>query len=187
MSLDVATIGVTRDSEHTDKGDAPSFVDYVTHRSTALLRFTTLLTGDEHRAEDLVQDALAKAYLRWDQISQLDQPDLYLRRMLINASRSWWRRKVNRELPVEATVDRPSGYDLDGQVAERDALWRLITGLPRRQRAVVILRYYEDLDDASIAQILECSTNTVRSHAMRALNVLRLRYPASWSGAEVAS
>jgi RNA polymerase sigma-70 factor (sigma-E family) len=151
----------------------PTFEQYVTARGPALVRFAILLTGDDHRAEDLVQDVLARAYLRWDAIGRTDLPDLYLRRMLVNASRSWWRRRANRELPVDRPTEPPTTGDLGAEAAERDAMWRLIARLPHRQRAVLVLRYYEDLDDATIAQVLDCSTTTVRTHAMRGLATLR--------------
>lgn len=154
----------------------PSFEEYVAVRGAALLRFANLLTGDGHRAEDLVQDSLARAYLRWHSISQVNEPDLYIRRMLVNASRTWWRRRSSRELPVDRPGDWPARGDLGTESAERDAMWRLIVGLPHRQRTVLVLRYYEDLDDATIAEILSCSPVTVRTHAMRALTALRRRY-----------
>jgi RNA polymerase sigma-70 factor (sigma-E family) len=156
-----------------------TFEDYVTARGQALVRFAALLTGDDHRAEDLVQDALTKAYLRWGRIRRADDPDVYLRRLVLNLSRSWWRRRANRELPAPMDADPaalPAPGDLDAEAAERDALWRLIRALPDQQRAVVVLRYYEDLDDATIARILDCSTVTVRTHAMRALHRLRGDY-----------
>lgn len=152
---------------------APGFEEYVAARGAALLRFTALLTGDMHRAEDLVQEALARAYLRWGSIRRVDNPDVYLRRMLVNAARSWWRRRANWELPVAQTAERATLGDLGAESAERDAIRRMIAGLPHRQRAVLVLRYYEDLDDATIAEILGCSAITVRTHAFRALATLR--------------
>jgi RNA polymerase sigma-70 factor (sigma-E family) len=154
----------------------PEFSDYVATRGHALLRFAVLLTGNRHRAEDLVQDTLARAYLHWASIGRTNEPDVYVRRMLINASRSWWRRPSNRELPMEPVDDRPGAARFETQTADRDEMWRHILSLPHRQRAVLALRYYEDLDDATIAQILDCSAVTVRTHAMRALNTLRARY-----------
>lgn len=154
-----------------------TFEEYAAARGAALLRFATLLTGDRHRAEDLVQDALAKAYLRWDRIRRSDQPDVYVRRILANASRSWWRRRSSHELPVDSHPDRPTGASEADHVAERDIMRRLIARLPQRQRVVLVLRYYEDLDDASIAAILGCREVTVRTHAMRGLQTLRERYP----------
>ncbi|MFI5916223.1 SigE family RNA polymerase sigma factor [Dactylosporangium sp. NPDC051541] len=161
-----------------------TFEEYVAARGQALVRFAALLTGDEHRAEDLVQDALTKAYLRWAHIRRGDDPDVYLRRLVLNASRSWWRRRRNREVVGIVDIDAPrlifvdideSGA-VDAEAAERDALWRLIRDLPDQQRAVVVLRYYEDLDDPTIARILDCSAVTVRTHAMRALHRLRAAY-----------
>lgn len=150
-----------------------TFEEYVAARGASLVRFARLLTGDPHRAEDLVQDALARAYLRWDTIVRVEQPDAYLRRMVINGSHSWWRRRSNRETPTDTLVERVAPGDIDAETAERDAILRQIARLSERQRAVVVLRYYEDLDDATIADILGCSAVTVRSHALKALNLLR--------------
>jgi RNA polymerase sigma-70 factor (sigma-E family) len=152
-SRSAARSGATEPPEPPGPPDGPvSFADYVATRGPALIRFAGRLTGDQHRAEDLVQDALAKAYQRWDSIRRNDQPDLYLRRMLINASRSWWRPRSNRELPVgEPVFERVDHHDVGADSAERDEMWRLITILPQRQRAVLVLRYYEDLYTASIS------------------------------------
>jgi RNA polymerase sigma-70 factor (sigma-E family) len=158
-----------------------TFEEYVLARGPGLVRLARLLVGDNHRAEDLVQDVLARAYPRWGRIVQADQPDRYLRRMLVNARNSWWRRRVNHEVAVATVADRAGPDDLGGRSAERDAMWRLVLALPPRQRAVLVLRFYEDLDDASIADILGCSAVTVRSHAMRALANLRDRIAdAGW-------
>jgi RNA polymerase sigma-70 factor (sigma-E family) len=163
-----------------------AFEAYVAARGAGLLRFAALLTGDPHRAEDLVQDALAQAYLRWDRIRRADQPDVYVRRVLVNGSRRWWRRRGNRELPVEQTAEREAPGDISAETAERDSVRRMIAKLPHRQRAVLVLRYYEDLDDATIAEILDCSTVTVRTHAMRALQRLREGHASKRGGPEVA-
>jgi len=161
--------------------DAPpaTFEEYAAARGAALLRFATLLTGDRHRAEDLVQDALAKTYLRWERIRRSDQPDVYVRRILANASRSWWRRRSSHELPTNSHPDGPGPRDPADGVAERDIMRRLIARLPQRQRVVLVLRYYEDLDDATIAAIMGCRQVTVRTHAMRGLQTLRDRYPTA--------
>ncbi|MEV4140328.1 SigE family RNA polymerase sigma factor [Dactylosporangium sp. NPDC049742] len=163
------------------------FEAFVAARGAALVRFAVLLTGDDHRAEDLVQEALAKAYLRWGRIRRADDPEVYVRRLVLNGSRSWWRRRANREVPVERAPDAAAAGDLSGESADRDELWRLVAALPFKQRAVVVLRYYEDLDDAAIARVLECSQTTVRTHAMRALNRLRGRLGGSESGSESGS
>ncbi|SDT47804.1 SigE family RNA polymerase sigma factor [Actinoplanes derwentensis] len=150
-----------------------TFEEYAYARGPSLVRLARLLTGDQHRAEDLVQDVLARAYARWRRIARTEQPDLYVRRMLVNAHHSWWRRRSSHEVAVPAIADTPSSTDATADLAERDALWRLVRALPARQRTVIVLRYYEDLDDTAIAGILGCSTGTVRTHAKRALTTLR--------------
>jgi RNA polymerase sigma-70 factor (sigma-E family) len=155
-----------------------TFEEYVASRGPALVRLARLLTADHHRAEDLAQDVLSRAYVHWRRIQRTDRPDVYVRRMLVNANVSWWRRRVNREVSVASVADRPALVDLGAGTADRDEMWRLVSDLPPRQRAVLVLRYYEDLDDATIAEILDCSAVTVRTHAMRALSTLRRRFAA---------
>jgi len=137
-----------------------TFAEYVAARGGALVRFARLLTGDEHRAEDVVQEVLARAYLRWNRIMRTDRPDLYLRRMVINTTNSWWRLRSSQEIPVNWVADRPQSAGGESHVVERDAIWRLLHTLSRQQRAVLVLRYYEDLDDTTIAEILECEPAT---------------------------
>lgn len=156
-----------------------TFDEYVTAHGAALLRFARLLTGDEHRAEDLTQDVLARAYVRWKRVAGADDPDRYVRRMLVNANHSWWRLRSSREVRVAAVADRQLDGAIDADAVERDVLWRLISELPPKQRAVLVLRYYCDLTGADIAEILGCSAVTVRTHAMRAVATLRRRYPAA--------
>ncbi|GAB3984335.1 SigE family RNA polymerase sigma factor [Plantactinospora veratri] len=150
-----------------------TFEEFVTTRGPSLVRLARLLSGDRHRAEDLVQDVLARAYVRWRRISATGRPDAYVRQMLINANRSWWRLGRNHELPYGASTREETVGSGDSMVVERDRLWQMVLTLPHRQRAVLVLRYYEDLDDAAIAEILNCSLPTVRTHAMRALGKLR--------------
>ncbi|HET6211793.1 MAG TPA: SigE family RNA polymerase sigma factor [Micromonosporaceae bacterium] len=154
-----------------------TFEEYVLARGPALVRLARLLARDTHRAEDLVQDVLARAYPRWRHIMRADRPDVYVRRMLVNLNNSWWRRRNNREVVLGFPVDGPATGDLSAESADRDAMWQLVATLPPRQRAVLVLRYYEDLDDTTIAEILGCSPVTVRTHAMRALAALRTRAP----------
>jgi len=147
-----------------------TFEEYVLVRGPALVRLARLLVGDDQLADDLVQDVLAKAYVRWSRIARAEHPDRYVRRMLVNARNSWWRRAVNREVSVPVVREAAVAAADHG---DRDALWRLVRALPERQRAVLVLRFYEDLDDTEIAEILGCSPVTVRTHAMRGLARLR--------------
>lgn len=149
------------------------FDDFVRARGTALVRLARLLAGDRHRGEDLAQEVLAQAFVRWASIRAMDAPEAYLRRMLVNAAISRGRKRSSRELVVADTGDPVSRQDLGAEVAERDRMWNHVRRLPAKQRAAVVLRYYEDLDDASIAALLNCSPNTVRSQVKRALDALR--------------
>jgi RNA polymerase sigma-70 factor (sigma-E family) len=155
------------------------FDDYVRLRGAAMVRLARLLTGDRGAGEDLAQDVLARAFVRWERITKTGSPEAYLRQMLVNASISRWRRLSSREVPVATAGDEVVVGDFGADVAQRDALWRVVRELPPRQRAVVVLRFYEDLDDASIAAIMHCSAVTVRTQVMRALTTLRSRMDAS--------
>ena len=150
-----------------------TFDDYVRLRGERLVSLARLLIRDRHLAEDLVQEVLGKAFVRWKKIAAGGDPDLYVRRMLINANISWWRRRSSQEVVTGAIADRNDGSDVGAAAADRDAAWRLIAELPTKQRVTIVLRYYEDLSDERIAEILEISTSTVRSQAMRALEKLR--------------
>ncbi|MGM1062254.1 SigE family RNA polymerase sigma factor [Saccharothrix sp. Mg75] len=150
------------------------FGEYVAGRRPALMRFATVLTCEPWLAEDLVSDVLARAFERWDRISRTDQPHAYVRRMVVNEYLSW-RRRLGRAAP-RADVEpeaRPVGDGADER-AERDAMIRRLAGLPRKQRAAVVLRYYADLPDADIAAELGCRVSTVRSQISRALATLRI-------------
>jgi len=151
------------------------FHEYVYARGPALMRLACLLTGDRLRAEDLVQEVLVSAYTKWHRISAADRPDVYVRRMLVNANISWWRRLTNREVTIDAVPDRRGDGDHEQVVADRDAMWRLVRALPPKQRAVLVLRYYEDLSEQQIADVLGCRPGTVKSQASAALATLRAR------------
>jgi RNA polymerase sigma-70 factor (sigma-E family) len=153
--------------------DDASFQSYVASRGHALARMAYLLSGSHANADDLVQAALAKAYARWPHISTLDSPDAYVRRILANQHVSWWRSR-RREWLTDHT---PEVVMPDTAVAHAtaDLLRQGVRSLPPKQRAAIVLRYYEDLDDAAIADALGCSVNTVRSQISRALASLRGR------------
>lgn len=155
-----------------------TFDDYVRARGPALVRVARLIAGDRHLGEDLVQEVLTRAYPRWKRIVAGGSPDMYLRRMLVNSHVSWRRRRSSTEVADGAErTERPADDDLQAEAAERDEMWRLINRLPAKQRIVIVLRFYEDLHDAAIAEILDCSTATVRTHTMRALTTLRVLHP----------
>jgi RNA polymerase sigma-70 factor (sigma-E family) len=154
----------------TDAG-AADFAEFVDGSLPALLRFGYVLTGSAQEAEDLVQDALAKSLRRWRRV-RADNPVAYTRRIMINTHLARWRRWGSRvrlgEVPEAATNDAGLARGEDW-----DTLRRALALLPSRQRAVLVLRYLEDLPDGAIAVLLGCSTGTVRSHASRGLAALR--------------
>jgi len=147
-----------------------TFEEWVSARGGALLRFALMVTADPEQAEDVTQAVLARAYRVWDRI---EAPEAYLKRMVVNEHLKWWRRRSSREVPMAAPVDGTASPDTADAVASRDAAWKLLGRLPRRQRAVLALRYYEDMSDEAIAATLGCAASTVRSQAARALATLR--------------
>ena len=148
------------------------FEQFVRARSPALARTAYLLTGDRHRAEDLLQTALTRAYLRWDRIESED-PEGYVRRTLANAHIDWWRRKPWREEPAAELPDLP-GPDQAAAFDVRNAVLGALAGLSRRQRAVVVLRFYEDLTEEQTAAVLGIAVGTVKSQTSKALRTMRL-------------
>jgi RNA polymerase sigma-70 factor (sigma-E family) len=154
-----------------DLGWTP-FSAFVAARSGALLSYAHLLTGDRAGAEDLLQTALARTLLAWPGVRDKDDPEGYVRRTMARLQANVWRsRRRNPEDPV-AAVPEPSGPDLAVQLDERDAMWAALGELPPRQRAVLVLRYYEDLSEAEIARVLGCTRGTVKSQAAKALRHL---------------
>jgi RNA polymerase sigma-70 factor (sigma-E family) len=153
----------------TDGGE--DFSAFATSRWPGLVRLAFGLTGDRWLAEDIAQTTLARAYVAWRRVSRADDPDAYLRRILINAShRRFRRRRVTEQPgdPPEMAIDGPAEL-----VGERAAVLAALRQLPPRQRAVIVLRYWADLTDAQIAATLGCSPGTVRSQLSRALAKLR--------------
>lgn len=148
----------------------PGFTEFVTGRSPALLRSAWLLTGDAARAEDLLQTALASAWRRWGRI---DDPESYVRRTLFTTYLTWWRRRWRAEVPASTPPERPAGGDHAAETANRDAVRRALARLSRQQRAVVVLRFVEDLSVADTAALLGCSAATVKVQSGRALATLR--------------
>jgi RNA polymerase sigma-70 factor (sigma-E family) len=155
-----------------DGGVRKDFDAFVQGSSGRLLRVAQLLTGDRGRAEDLVQDAYARAYLRWDKI-QADDPWAYVRRCVVNGYTDWWRRKPWREQSRAITPERGPVPDHAAVQADRDALLLALRALSRRERAVIVLRFYQDLSEAQIAGALGIAPGTVKSANLRALRKLR--------------
>ncbi|GAB3968758.1 SigE family RNA polymerase sigma factor [Plantactinospora veratri] len=153
------------------------FREFVAARSAALLRTAYLLAGDWATAEDLLQTALTKTYLAWKRLGEIEAVEPYARRVLINTATSWWRRRWHGERPTEVLPERPAPDQIEEQL-ERDRLWRHVRTLPVRQRAVLVLRFYEDLSEAQTAALLDISPGTVKSQTSRALSTLRRRLGA---------
>jgi RNA polymerase sigma-70 factor (sigma-E family) len=150
-----------------------TFEEFAEARLQALLRYATVLCGDPHLAQDLVQDVLVRVHSRWQRIEQYDVPEQYVRRAIANGYVSWRRRwSVRNLVPFGSPPELPFA-DPTQESTERSELWRQLSILPRRQRAVLVLRYYEGLSDTEIAEVFGCSPGTVRGHASRALATLR--------------
>lgn len=149
--------------------DVVSFEAFVEARLPALLRFAHAVCGDPHTAGDLVQDALERTGVRWNRIERTGDPEAYIRRAIVNGRTSRWRKHRRESLvdivPEPATPTASARHD--------DLMWQLLATLPRRQRAVLVLRYYEDLSEEQIAATLGCAPGTVKSQASKALAKLR--------------
>ncbi len=165
---------------------ADGFDEYVQGRGRALLRFGYLLTGDRHLAEDLVQEVLARCHRSWRRIERLEQPEAYVRKAVLREYLSWRRRRSNTERAVADIPDRPAPADHADRIATRDELWTLLGGLSRMQRAVLVLRFYEDAADTDIAALLGCSPASVRVHASRGLTRLRAAVSGAAQPSEVS-
>ncbi|MCW2725327.1 MAG: polymerase, sigma-24 subunit, subfamily [Frankiales bacterium] len=163
-----------------DQAQGEAFDAFVRSRHSALLRYGHVLTGNPHAAADLVQDALERTGLAWSRVQRQDDPEGYVRRVMTNRHISMWRRLRRERLVADAPE---AAYDEPAPRAE-DAIWAALAQLPRRQRAVLVLRYYEDLSEAQIARVLDCAPGTVKSQASKGLATLRAHLAdreASWT------
>lgn len=147
------------------------FTEFVRARGTALHQTAYLLTGDWSLAEDLLQTALAKCYPKWERIESED-PEGYVRRTLLNTYATWWRRRWRGEVPHGDLPDHLAD-DRWANVDARAALHKALGRLPRRMRAVVVLRFHEDMTEAAVAEALGISVGTVKSQTAKALAKLR--------------
>ncbi|MDG4778456.1 SigE family RNA polymerase sigma factor [Micromonospora sp. WMMD961] len=154
------------------------YEEFADTRLAPLLRYAVMLTGDPHQAQDLVQETMVRVQLNWRRVARADSPERYVRRMLTNQYIDWrrgsWVRRVL--LRGEPDASAPAPTDHAQSAVDRDQIWSWLSRLPRRQRAALVLRYYEDLPDAEIADILGCAVGTVRSSISRALATLRAEY-----------
>ncbi|MFE5872140.1 SigE family RNA polymerase sigma factor [Streptomyces roseifaciens] len=153
----------------------PSFSSYVRARGPVLQRTARSLTSNPCDAEDLLQTALTKTYLAWERIEDHRALDGYVRRALVNTRTSQWRKRKVEEFPYDELPEREAAPSADPaeQQALRDAMWRAVLRLPARQRAMVVLRYYEDMTEVQTAELLGVSVGTVKSAVSRALGKLR--------------
>ena len=165
------THGIFTGVGRTDESD---FHDFVVDRSPSLSRLARVLSADAHAGEDLLQSTLLKTWSAWARVSRAENPDAYVRRVMVNTAMKTRLRRWRGELPTE-TLPEVAGPDAARTVDERDALTTAVRRLPPRQRAAVVLRYFADLDDQEIAAALDCSVVTVRSQISRALRALRVR------------
>jgi RNA polymerase sigma-70 factor (sigma-E family) len=153
--------------------EAEGFAQFVMARERALQRTAVLLTGDWALAEDLVQTALARAWPRWERISGGGDPELYVRRVMVNTWATWWRRKWRGEHAAADVPESAGVGDVAAEVAVRLSVRDALGSLTRRQRAVLALRVFDDLSEAQVADLLGCPVGTVKSALSRALAKLR--------------
>lgn len=155
------------------------FREYVQARHAALFRVAMLLAGRREDAEDLLQSALTKLALHWTRVASSGSVDAYMRKILYHQQVSWWRRrKGKQELVTAEPPERGTVVDPAGESTLRVTLAGVLAQLTKRQRAVIVLRFYEDLPEGEVAAILGCTVGTVRSQTSRSLARLRVLYPA---------
>jgi len=150
-----------------------AFTEFVRSRGTALARTAYLIVGDAHRSEDVLQAALTETYLRWHQLRQPEAAEAYVRKAIVTTNASWWRRRASSELPRDVVPDG-SLPDRADELVERHAVLDLLRQLSPRQRAVIVLRYFDDLSEYDVAQALGCSVGSVKQHTTRGLQRLRV-------------
>lgn len=159
-----------------------TFEEFALQELTGLLRYAVMLTGDPDLAQDLVQDVMVKVHSHWRRVQAADHPRLYVKTMLTRAFISWRRRwAVRNVVLIHDDVDGEPERDHALSIVDRADVWQRLATLPRQQRAVLVLRYYEQLTDPEIATMLDCSAGTVRGYASRALTTLRLNITAELS------
>jgi RNA polymerase sigma-70 factor (sigma-E family) len=158
--------------------DDDGFRQFVLARLARLSRVAYLLAGDHHEAEDLLQSALAKVGAHWRRVAAADDPDAYVRKILYNEQVSIWRRRARvAEQPVAEPPEAASPRDVADDAVQRIILQNALSRLTPRQRAVIVLRYFEDLSEVDTADVLGCAVGTVKSQTSHALGRLRILAP----------
>ena len=154
--------------------DAVAFSELVATRSAALVRTAYLVVGDHQLAQDLVQEALVKTYVAWPRLRDVSKAEAYARRSIVTTAISWRRRRSFHARPAQTIPEQaqPDGTDA---IATHDVMWAELGALPPRQRAAIVLRYYEDLSEAETAQVMGCAVGTVKSQVSTGLQRLRRR------------
>ena len=156
------------------QGDLSAFAEFAAARSGALYRTAAMVVGDHQLAQDLLQEALVKAFVAWPRLRDTAKAEAYVRRTIVTTAISWRRRRSFHERPVEHLPDTARVDDAD-RLATHDVLWAEVLRLPARQRAALVLRFYEDLSEADTATLMGCSVGTVKSQVSTALGKLRGR------------
>lgn len=162
-----------RDSTEAVDPAGVAFREFVEGSWHRLLRTAYLLTGDHASAEDLLQTALMRTYRHWGRIRRTDAPEVYVRRVLVNVNTSVWRRRGVQEYVTATVPESRRVTDHQEAYAVRDALWQTVNRMPPRMRTVFVLRYFEDLSEAEVAQIMGCAVGSVKSQISRGLTRLR--------------
>jgi RNA polymerase sigma-70 factor (sigma-E family) len=156
--------------------DISDFSELVATRSAALFRTAFVVVGDHQLAQDLLQEALVKAYVAWPRLRDVTRAEAYVRRTIVTTAISWRRRRSFHEHPIALVPDARNADETE-RLATHDVLWEQVRSLPPRQRAALVLRYYEDLSEAETAALLGCSVGTVKSQVSAALGKLRKQVP----------
>ncbi|GAB1818723.1 SigE family RNA polymerase sigma factor [Herbidospora sp. RD11066] len=149
------------------------FADFVRRRGDHHLRTAVLLTGDWHAAEDLVQASLGKLLTAWPRLDTATEPDAYLRRIMVNTHRSWWRARWRREIPRAELPEVAASGDLSEGSAVAEEVRAALRRLPARQRTALVLRFFADLPEAEVADLMGCTAGTVKVHVHRGLRAMR--------------
>jgi RNA polymerase sigma-70 factor (sigma-E family) len=150
-----------------------AFTEFATARAAALHRAAYLMVGDPQLAQDLVQEALTKTYVAWPRLRDPHNAEAYCRKAITTTAISWFRRKAwNNERPTEVLPEQEMG-GLDATIADRDRVWRALRSLPPRQRAALVLRYFDDLTETQTAEAMGCAVGTVKSQVSAGLAKLR--------------